>query len=168
MVVLGRLVAPYGIKGWLHLHPFGDDPESWRALPCWYLGKDAEGKGDQWRSLDLDAIKPHSDGWVVKFMGVEDRQGAEALVGQYIASPKEDLPRPDDGEYYWADLVGLQVVNEAGEALGTVASLIATGANDVLVVREGKVERLLPFVDAVIKHVDMSAQTIRVDWGVDW
>lgn len=166
MVVLGRLVAPYGVKGWLHLHPFGDDPESWQGLPCWYLGKDAE--GDQWQSLSLDAIKLHGDGWVVKFMGIEDRNGAEALVGQYVASPQEDLPRTDDGEYYWADLIGLQVVNEADEPLGTVTSLIETGANDVLVVREGKKERLLPFVDAVIKQVDLPARTIRVAWGADW
>lgn len=170
MVVLGRLVAPYGVKGWLHLHPFGDDPGSWRAMSRWWLGKTAE--GPEWADFGLDTIKPHADGWVVKFMGIDDRSGSESLVGRFVAAPKEDLPKAGDGEYYWADLVGLQVINESGVVLGKVASLIATGANDVLVVKEGEgkdaKERLLPFVESVIRLVDMPAGTIRVEWGADW
>ncbi|RTL56448.1 MAG: ribosome maturation factor RimM [Rhodocyclaceae bacterium] len=170
MVVLGRLVAPYGVKGWLHLHPFGDDPESWRGMSRWWLGKTAEGA--EWSEYGLDSIKLHGDGWVVKFMGIDDRSGAESLVGRFVASPKEDLPKTAEGEYYWADLIGLQVVNESGAVLGHVASLIETGANDVLVVREGEgkaaKERLLPFVDAVIRKVDVAAGNIQVEWGVDW
>ena len=170
MVVLGRLVAPYGVKGWLHLHPFGDDPGSWRSMDCWWLGKDAEGA--EWSEFGLDSVKSHGDGWVVKFMGVDDRGGAEALAGRYVASPREALPRTAEGEYYWADLIGLQVVNESGILFGKVSSLIATGANDVLVVREGEgktaKERLLPFVESVIRQVDISAGTIQVEWGADW
>jgi len=170
MVVLGRLVAPYGVKGWLHLHPFGDDPGSWRAMPRWWLGKTAE--GSDWTEFSLDSIKPHADGWVVKFMGIEDRGGAEALAGRFIAAPKDELPKTGDGEYYWADLIGLEVVNESGVVLGKVASLIATGANDVLVVRDGEgktaKERLLPFVESVVRQVDVAAGSIQVEWGADW
>jgi len=79
------------------------------------------------------------------------------------------LPVPAEDEYYWADLVGLAVVNGAGEALGKVAGLIETGANDVLrVLGDDGVERLLPFVDAVVLDVDREAGVIRVEWGADW
>ena len=170
MVVLGRLVAPYGVKGWLHLHPFGDDPESWRRISRWYLGKVAE--GTEWSDFGLDTIKAHGDGWVVKFMGVDDRSGAEALEGMFVATPREALPQTGDDEYYWADLIGLQVINESGVMLGRVTSLIETGANDVLVVRDGEgkaaKERLLPFVESVIQQVDVAAGSIRVAWGEDW
>ena len=159
MIVLGRLVAPYGVKGWLRLHAFGDDPASWARMADWWLGQSAE--GDQWQVFHPETVKQHSDGWVVKLLGIEDRGGAEALVGRYLAAPRAAMPRAADGEYYWADLVGLQVVNSAGVVLGQVKSLIETGANDVLVVQDGEAERLLPFVDAVVLKVD-------VEWGADW
>lgn len=170
MIVLGRLVAPYGVKGWLHLHPFGDDPASWRRMSAWWLGREAE--GSDWSEFGLDTLKPHGDGWIVKFMGIDDRGGAESLAGRFVAAPREGLPSTADGEYYWADLIGMRVVNSAGVILGEVASLLATGANDVLVVRDGEGkaarERLLPFVDAVVKRVDLPGATIQVDWEADW
>ncbi|CAB1369690.1 ribosome maturation factor RimM [Denitratisoma oestradiolicum] len=166
MIVLGRIVAPFGVQGWVHLHPFGDDPASWRRMSRWWLGSDPE--GDDWRPLDLLGLKPHGDGWVAGFYGIADRVGAESLKGLYLGAPREDLPRPDEGEYYWADLIGLAVVNEQGETLGRVDSLIETGANDVLVVMDGEQKRLLPFIDQVVKSVDAAAGCIHVDWGSDW
>jgi len=82
--------------------------------------------------------------------------------------PRAALPAPAPGEFYWADLVGLEVVNAAGEALGRVQGVFSTGANDVLRVGAGKGERLLPFVAAVVKKVDLAARRIEVDWGLDW
>lgn len=166
MIVLGRIVAPFGVQGWVHIHPFGDDPASWRRMSRWWLSRDPGGQ--DWRALDLLDLKPHGDGWVACFYGIADRAGAEGLKGLYVGSPREDLPRPEDGEYYWADLIGLAVLNEQGEALGSVVSLLETGANDVLVVRDGEHERLLPFIDQVVKGVDKAAGRIRVDWGSDW
>jgi 16S rRNA processing protein RimM len=78
------------------------------------------------------------------------------------------LPAIEDNEYYWADLIGLAVMNRAGDVLGTVAGLLETGANDVLVVRDGEIERLLPMVATVIDSIDLAARVIRVDWGRDW
>jgi len=166
MIVLGRLVAPFGIKGWMHLHPFGDDPETWGRMPELWLGSAPDAR--DWKSVHPEQVKPHGDGWTMKLLGIEDRGGAEALSGYYIAAPRERLPAPGQGEYYWADLVGLRVVNEAGAALGRVESLIETGANDVLVVREGNRERLMPFVEAVVKAVDVPGGMLRVAWGDDW
>jgi 16S rRNA processing protein RimM len=106
--------------------------------------------------------------------GIDDRTAAESLRGMLVGAPREELPAPKDGEYYWGDLVGLDVVNAQGRSLGRVAGLIGTGANDVLRVveagskeGEGK-ERLLPFVEAVIREVDVSGGRIRVDWELDW
>lgn len=166
MIVLGRLVAPYGVKGWLHLHTFGDDPESWGRMPDWWLSKDAD--SPDWQLYHPEAVKLHGDRWVVKLLGVEDRSGAERMVGMYMGAPREALPTTASDEYYWADLIGLEVVNLQGELLGKVDSLLATGANDVLVVKEGKTQRLLPFVDNVVQRVDREAGRVEVDWGLDW
>ena len=166
MIVLGRLVAPYGVKGWLHLHPFGDDPDAWGRMADWWLSRDSE--GNDWHVVHPEAVRQHGDGWVVKLMGMEDRAAAENLTGMYIAAPRESLPATGSEEYYWADLIGLEVINQQGEVLGKVESLLETGANDVFVVREGKVQRLLPFIDAVVLKIDRAAGRMDVDWGADW
>lgn len=168
MVVLGRIVAPYGVAGWVRVHPFGDDPASWRAMPCWWLGKAPE--TTDWSPRVLKDLRFHGKSLIAKFEGVDDRNGAEALDGQYVAAPREALPKNAVDEFYWADLVGLSVVNEAGETLGTVDKLLETGANPVLVVKDsdGLGEHLLPFVAAVVKDVALDAGQIRVAWQKDW
>jgi len=165
IVVLGRLADPYGIRGWIRLHPFGDDPLAWAEMAVWWLGDD----NGPWREIALKGLKQHGDGVVVRFDGVDDRNAAEALKGKLVGSPRAALPATDDDEFYWADLLGLAVVNTAGERLGKVAGLIETGANDVIrVVGDDGVERLLPFVSAVVLAVDKADGTIRVEWGSDW
>lgn len=167
MIVLGRIVAPFGVGGWLRLHPYGDDPASWRRMRRCWLGKHAEGR--DWAAHELVAIRPHGGGWIAKLGGVDDRSAAEAFAGQYLGAPREELPRPSADEHYWADLIGLAVVNEQGESLGKVDSLIETGANSVLVVRDGETERLVPYIASVIRQVDVTGERrILVDWGNDW
>jgi 16S rRNA processing protein RimM len=85
-----------------------------------------------------------------------------------IAVPRSSLPAQDEGEYYWADLIGLTVINEAGETLGVVAELLETGANDVLIVRGNGPDILIPFLNSVIGQVDMAAKTIQVNWSADY
>lgn len=164
IVVLGRLADPYGIKGWLRLHPFGDDPLSWSEMPVWWLGKE----GGPWREVKLCGLKNHGEGLVVLLDGVPDRTAAEALKGVLVGAPRNALPHTDEDEFYWADLLGMAVVNTEGEALGQVAGLLETGAHDVLRVMDGDTERLLPFVEAVVLSVDKAAGQIRVEWGRDW
>ncbi|MBU0752046.1 MAG: ribosome maturation factor RimM [Gammaproteobacteria bacterium] len=169
MVVLGRIVAPFGVQGWIKLFPLGDvtdDLAAWREMPAWWLTSDPD--GTEWQRYELDVLKLHGKGLVAKLRGVDDRTAAEALGRSYVGAPREALPAPRDGEYYWADLIGLEVVNALGVKLGTVAELIETGANDVLVVREGKTERLLPFIAQVVREVDVPAGVIRVEWEADW
>lgn len=165
IVVLGRLADPYGIRGWLRLHPFGDDPLAWADMPVWWIGRE----GGPWREVGLKGLKAHGDGIVVLLDEVPDRTAAEALKGTLVGAPRDMLPPPADDEFYWGDLLGLVVVNEADETLGTVAGLIETGANDVLRVVAGDgTERLLPFVEAVVLVVEKEAGRIRVAWGSDW
>lgn len=170
MVVLGRVIAPFGVQGWLKLLALGDDPAAWRTMPAWWLGKDAEGTG--WRRYELEGLKVHGKGLVAKLEGIDDRTAAEALDGSYFGAPREALPKPQKDEFYWADLIGLDVVNEQDVKLGQVAELIETGANDVLVVRDGEGEtmreRLLPFVAQVVSEVDVPNRRIRVEWEADW
>ena len=165
IVVLGRLADPYGMQGWLRLYPFGDDPLAWGKMPVWWVGT----KGGPWCEYGLKALKAHGDGLVVLLDGVPDRTAAEAMKGLLVGAPRAALPKTDEDEFYWVDLVGLDVVNAAGERLGEVAGLIETGANDVLrVVGDDGVERLLPFVSAVVQAVEREAGRIRVEWGSDW
>jgi 16S rRNA processing protein RimM len=168
MIVLGRIVAPFGVNGWLRIHPFGDDPEAWRTMPQWWLSADADAPAERWKVHGLEAVKRHGDGVVAKLAGIDDRDASEAVGSCYFGAPREALPVAAANEYYWADLIGLVVVNMQDQTLGRVKSLIATGANEVLVVADGERERLLPFVEQVVKAVDVSGGMIRVDWEADW
>jgi 16S rRNA processing protein RimM len=167
MVVLGRLVAPYGVKGWLHLHPFGDDPVSWKRMPQWWLSRD-DGADAQWNAAKLSGLRQHGKGWVAKLEGVDSCAAAEAMAGCYVAAPRQDLPTTAKGEYYWADLIGLKVVNKQGESIGIIESIIETGANAVLKLHNGDEARLLPFIEQVVKKVDVAGGCMTVDWQVDW
>ena len=168
MIVLGRIVAPFGVQGWLRVHPFGDDPGAWRKMPQWWLAADAGAPAAGWRAHALEAVRQHGDGVVAKLAGIDDRDASEALGSCYIGAPRDALPPPAQDEYYWSDLIGLAVVNLQDQPLGRVTSLIETGANQVLVVSDGERERLLPFVEQVVGKVDVPGGVIRADWGLDW
>ena len=114
-------------------------------------------------------MRNHGNGVLVSLEGIADRAAAEAMKGVLVGAPREALPATDEDEFYWGDLVGLQVVNTVDEPLGKVVGLIETGANDVLRVQDSEgVERLLPFVSAVVLSVDKAGGLIRVEWGSDW
>ena len=172
MIVLGRLVAPYGVRGWFKLHPFADDPAAWCSMSQWWLAADSEHAPERWQAYKLEQVREHGKGLIAKLVGIDDRTAAEALQGFYVGAPREAMPATDDDEFYWDDLVGLEVMNTKGESLGRVRSIISAAASDVLVVQEGeddkKHERLLPFVGSVVLEVDVAAGAIRVEWERDW
>ncbi len=165
-VVLGKVGAPYGIKGWLKLTPYTDNPEGifdYETLLIQMNGQWQEQKVAQWRR--------HNNGLVFKLDNVDDRDQAQVYTNAEIAIAEDDLPELDEGEFYWRDLIGLEVHSESGYHMGQVTDLLETGSNDVLVVRAkpndafGKTERLIPFLaDQVIKEVNQSTKTIVVDW----
>ncbi len=159
---MGRIVAPYGIRGWVKIQPFTQQPQGLLDYPEWQVGREG-----QWQTRIVETAKPHGNTVTAKLRGIDDRDQAAVLRGMQIAVSRDDFPEPGAGEYYWADLVGLEVVNEAGAALGQVTEVFETGANDVLVVA-GERERLLPFIGPVIRQVDVAGGRIVVDWDADY
>ena len=161
--MLGRVAAPFGVKGWVKITPYTESPAALaRYRRLWIGGQ------DEWRDTGVEDAAVHGSSVVARFAGCDDRNAAARLKGSEVGVPREALPPPETGEFYWADLVGLDVVNASGEPLGTVQGVFSTGANDVMRVGEGKGERLLPFVATVVRHVDLAARRIEVDWGLDW
>jgi 16S rRNA processing protein RimM len=162
MVVMARVAGAFGVRGWIKLQVFTERASSLLDYPVWWLGRDAA-----WVPAEVEQASVHGSAVVAKLGGLDDREGAAALRGCKVAVPRAALPQNEEGEYYWADLEGLRVSNLEGETLGAVAGLIETGANQVLVVR-GERERLIPFVGAVVKSVDLARGELLVDWGADF
>jgi 16S rRNA processing protein RimM len=162
LVVMGRISAPYAVRGWVKIQPHTEYIDSMLDYQRWWVGR--EGAWTEFRLLDG---KAHGQYLLAHLQGADDRDAAEALMGMDIAVSRADLPEAEEGEYYWDELVGLEVVNSEGVLLGPVTGLLQTGAHDVLQVG-GERERLIPFVEAYIRKVDMETGCILVEWGQDW
>ena len=168
MVVLGKIVGAYGLRGAVKVHPFADDPAAWAKLSHWWVGKEGDAP-TTWQQTRLVRCKDHGGVLVAELECMPDRNASETARGLLVGVPRELLPPAAKDEYYWADLIGLSVLNTKDQPLGSVLGLIETSANDVLRVVDGEgVERLLPFVAAVVLDVDLSARCIRVEWEPDW
>lgn len=163
-IVVGRIAGLYGVRGWVKVFSHTQPRENILTYSTWYLKKQGE-----WVANDLEAGRAHGKGVVAKLKGCDDRDAAAALMGNTIAIHREHLPQAAPGEYYWADLIGLEVVTVDGVSLGVVDHLLETGANDVLVVTQAGVERLIPFVQGqFVRSVDLAARLITVDWDPDF
>lgn len=161
---MGRIVAPYGLKGWVRIEPYSAVPDSLNAYPSWWVGR----RGD-WREMKVvQCALQHGSSLVARLEGCVERDAALALKGCDVAVERAALPRSENDEYYWADLVGLRVVNVKDEELGVVAGLFENGAHAVMRVADGETERLLPFVEQVVRQVDVAQGRIRVEWELDW
>jgi 16S rRNA processing protein RimM len=165
LAVVGRIAAAFGVRGWVKVQLFGPEASALLDESSWHLKRPNEAEFHEVTPLE---VAPHGKGLIAQLEGMTERDAAAAAVGTQIAIPRAALPARAEGEYYWAELIGLAVINRAQEALGSVTGLMETGAHDVLVVKDGDTERLLPMVAAVIDKVDLDAGEIRVDWGRDW
>lgn len=164
LIVIGTIVGLYGVRGWVRVMSHTQPVDNLLRYGQWQLGR----KGT-WRPAELEEGKIHGKGLVIKLREYSDRELARQLIGTEIAVPRSELGAAAEGEYYWADLVGLRVETVSGQSLGVVDYLIETGANDVLVARAEDRERLIPFViDQVVKQVDLAAGLIQVDWDPDF
>lgn len=159
---MGRIAAPFGVKGWVKLQPYSEDPGTLMDFESWRVGR-----GEQYRQFSVEAVQDHGNALVAKLVGIDDRDAAYALRGQEVSVERADLPPPEDNEFYWSDLVGLRAINREGVELGKVDSLMETGAHDVLVIK-GTRAHLVPFVAAFVGKVDLAGGTVEVDWGEDW
>jgi 16S rRNA processing protein RimM len=165
-IVVGKLGASYGIRGWLKVFSYTDNAESIFDYSPWYLSHKGE-----WVEYKVESWKRHNKGLVVKLEGLDVREDAQLLTNFEISIDPAVLPELPSDEFYWRDLIGMHVVTDKGYDLGTVSDMLETGSNDVLVVKAnlkdafGQKERLIPFLEEqVIKHIDREAQRIEVDW----
>lgn len=180
---VGRILDAWGIKGWLKILPHSNDPEALFSAKIWFLqvpeAKFRPGftafSGTV--SLQVDEAKIHSGTVVAKFAGLDDRNMAEALRGARIFLSRSSFPAAAIDEYYWVDLIGLNVVNREGVSLGSVRDLMTTGLQSVLCIEytttqeDGTsvaAERMIPFVSAYVDAVDIAGKRITVDWQPDY
>ena len=155
---MGRVAGAYGVRGWVKVAPGGGVLHTLARAAEWWIGGQAYAVAE---------AKAHGAALVAKLAGLQSREDAERLKGEEVCVRREALPPAAEGHYYLDDLVGLEVVNEHGERLGTVAKLFTNGAQDVMEVK-GDRTRLMPWVAAVVKQVDLAVGRITVEWGSDW
>ena len=172
---VGRIGEAWGLKGWFKVQSYASPPEAILSARRWHLrasgGAPATGRLPD--SLEIRAVREHGDAIVASAEGIADRTAAEALRGARIYVERARFPEVGPDEFFWADLLGLAVVNRQGVALGEVVGLIDTGPHSVLRVapsagNEGAEERLIPFVSAYVDTVDLAARRVVVDWGLDF
>ena len=165
LVTLGRFVGVHGVRGALKVLSWTDPREEILNLGPWLLGSPkAEKILKNYKPVEIDSGRIQGKAIVVTLPGIDDRNRAESLIGQMIAIRQDDLPESEPDTWYWRDLVGLKVKTLDGHDLGKLTEMMATGANDVLVV-QGERERLIPFVyGEYVKQVDLEAGVITVDW----
>lgn len=179
-VEVARVLGAWGIKGGIRVRPFSLDPEALLSSPHWFI-RPPEVAGPKVpalpRLLRVTMSKVHGDAVIAAAEELPDRSAAEAMRGARIFIARSSFPTAGDGEYYWIDLLGLNVVNRQGETLGMVTDLLDTGAHSVLRVRRPdaavgapaeQAERLIPFVAAFIDNVSLTERRITVDWGLDY
>ena len=157
-MVMGRVAGSYGVRGWIKVAPGGGVAASLAAASEWWIGE---------RSYQVTEARIHSSTVVAKLGGIETREQALELKGEQVSMARDALPEPGAGHYYLVDLVGLEVLNEQGEHLGTVKQWLTNGAQDVMELA-GERERLIPWVSAVVKEVDLAGRRIVVAWGSEW
>ena len=173
-VEVGRVLDAWGIKGWFKIQPYSASPEALFSSKRWFLQPPERGARhfSGTVGLSIQQAREHADTVVASAHEVPDRTAAEQLKGARIFIARSSFPTPEEGEYYWVDLIGLAVVNREGVALGQVAELLATGPQQTLVLtyqENGKsLERLIPFVDAYVDEVDVAGKRITVDWQPDY
>lgn len=153
---MGQVAGSYGVLGWLAVR---GELEALSDVQRWWI----DGV-----ERTLEQRRMHSGRLLAKLSGIESREQARSLRGKAVSVPRDALPEPAQGTYYWADLAGLEVVTDQGQVLGVVKELFSNGAHDVMQLSGGGRDRLLPFVPAVVKRVDLAARRIEVDWGADW
>ena len=155
---MGRVAGAYGVRGWVKVAPQSGVEASLAAAQEWWLGEERR---------RVERARRHSATVIAKLEGVDTPEQARSLKGREVSVAREALPQPGEGHYYLADLLGLEVVNAQGVALGVVRQWLTNGPQDVMEVA-GERTRLLPWVPAVVKRVDLEAKLIEVQWEADW
>ena len=165
---MGRVIGPYGVQGWIKARTFTASPSGLLAYRAWWLAA----SDDRWREFAVLEARVHSDAMIARLEGLNRREEVAPWRGASIGVPRVSLPTLVAGEIYWADLVGLAVINRSGVTLGRVGGVLETGAHPVLrVVADGRGddgERLIPLVPGYVDAIDVAGARIVVDWQPDY
>ena len=167
LIPVGHITGAFGIQGWVRIKPYSSDADALLHARRWWVDKPTL------RDIDMRQAKLHGDEVVAQLKGVAGREAAEALKGAVVQVSRRHFPALADDEFYWLDLIGLNVVNLQGVPLGQVSDLMDNGAHPILRVamsEEGGKSReiLIPFVDKFVDTVDQAAKKITVDWEPDY
>lgn len=171
LIQVGYVAGAYGLRGGIRVTPHSSDADALLSVKTWWLDKPSL------RPVQVRLAKQHSGDVTATLVDVADRDTAEALKGATVQVSRADFPALPDDEYYWTDLIGMATVNLQGEVLGKVVDLMSNGPQSILRIvppadaaaPDAKVEeRLVPFVDAFVKTVDVKAGLITLDWGLDY
>jgi 16S rRNA processing protein RimM len=163
-VELGKIVGVWGVKGWIKLHSYTRNRADISQYKTWYLSQTHT--PDKFTSIEVLGCREQGQGMVAQLVGVNDRDQAQAMIGKVISVKQSDLPKLPKGEYYWQQLIGLSVVS-ADKEIGRLDSILDTGANDVLVVKQVQQDQpdvLIPYTDEAVLEVDLEEGCMTVDW----
>lgn len=162
-VIIGRFGRPHGIKGFIKIHSFTDPADNILRYTDWHVFFK-----NQWQPIKLSGLEVHNKTIVTRVDGYTERESVADLTNADIAVAKEQLAELEPGEYYWHQLIGMQVKNQKGESFGRVIEVMPTGANDVLVV-QGEKKHLIPYLlGQFIIDINLDQQLIVVDWELDF
>lgn len=161
LIVIGQCGRPYGVKGWFHVQSFTADAKNILNYPNWTL---LTPQGKQ-KPVKLQGIRGHGNHFIAKIQGIDSPEEAKSVGLFSIAIAPEELPKLNENQYYWVELIGLRAILPNGQGLGTVSQLFETGANDVIVIQtaSGK-ELLVPYIDEVVLEVNLNDGTMILDW----
>ena len=180
LLVVGYVAGAYGLQGWIRIRPYSADADALLHAKTWWLG-DPDVPA-QLRDIDMMQAKQHSGDVVAQLVGVAGREAAEALRGTVVQISRKHFPSLSDDEFYWVDLIGLEVENLQGQSLGVVGDLMDNGAHPILRIvpavptqapvtdadSKAVAEILIPYVDQFVKSVVLAEKKITVDWGLDY
>lgn len=159
LLAIGKITGAHGIRGAVKIYPFAETEAFFESGRKLLVRRPRAGV----KTYRICRIRPHKHLLLADLEGVGDCTAAEGLAGAEILVQRRELPGLDDGTYYWHDLYGLSVYTPQNQHLGTIEDIIATGSNDVYVVRNRRREVLVPALATVVLDVDIAAGTMCVD-----
>lgn len=160
---IGRIIGLFGVKGWVKIYSYTHPRCNILTYTPWHIRLEG-----CWKEIILDSHRHHGHTLLAKLKGFDDRNQAAHLLGAEVAVDPGQLEPLSQSEYYWAELIGLRVLDLHGRELGVVDHLLETGAHDVLVL-QGNSEILIPFViGPIVQTVDVEAGYLRVAWDPDY
>jgi 16S rRNA processing protein RimM len=159
LLPVGRVVGIHGTKGYLKLFPYADSPELLAPGQALVFRRGGESVG----IFSVRAARPHKEIVLLQLEGIKGNEAARGWIGCEIFIDQASLPEPEEGSFYWYEIIGVEVFTLNGRRLGRVEAIIETGSNDVYVVRDGEKEILVPAIDTVVTEIDSGKGVMRVD-----